>query len=166
MTRLLYSPDPATHYAVDFDGEDAPVLGVGARHGHPDGHRVTMVNRQAGVYILEPDDESYIESRPIPPRWLEVDFGDGSGPPDLITHFDVGGREVVSRIPYHCTDVMDPADELAAIRALLDADEVGSMLPDQVGPRTVDRVRATLEEHAEYRMDIAREAAKKATALA
>lgn len=105
MTRLFLIGQPpewrdGTRFVADFDGPDAPIIAVGARHGHEDGMHVTAVDFDKREYRFENDAGTIGGRRPFPSRWLEVDSDGGdqlpTDPPVLVIHDD----DSVTRVPF------------------------------------------------------------------
>lgn len=110
MTRLYCMPDPATKLVADLDGEDAPMLAVGARHGHPPGMRVRAVDFGARTYVIETVDGFNRETRAIPARWFDLD--DDTEAPALVIH----DSDAVTRVPF-VPETVDPLPAARVVRS-------------------------------------------------
>ena len=101
MTRLYFvdaTDGTEQGFVAEFDGPDAPVLGIGARHGHPDGMRVTAIDHANGTYRFENDAGTVGGARPFPPRWFE--FGHGNGHPHRLVIHEPGAAQPVTHVDF------------------------------------------------------------------
>ncbi|MEK7383445.1 MAG: hypothetical protein AAB262_09175 [Elusimicrobiota bacterium] len=95
----LFMKNPHGMLVAEFDGsDDAQLIGLGARHGHPLGTFVNRIDYEAGTFGLENDDGTVGRSEPIPSWWFEVE-DDASASPVLVIH-DGDAVTRVAFVPY------------------------------------------------------------------